>query len=109
MPPRRLSAILAPMLATEPVTCPKDCASVLAKPKAAVCTSESVKIFPSLSFMDWMLLWIESNTDVSPKASQKPLVKESFNWFSRSAIFRSLPLTISSCSGSVPISKSSAL
>lgn len=36
--------------------------------------------------MDWMLLWIESNTDVSPKASQKPLVKESFNWFSRSAI-----------------------
>ena len=73
MPPRRLSAIVAPMLATEPVTCPKDWASVLAKPKAAVCTSESVKIFPRLSFMDWMLLWIESNTDVSPKASQKPL------------------------------------
>ena len=109
IPPNRLSAMDAPILATEPAILPRLMARILANRLAACCTSGDVNISVRLSLMPWMDSFMLSRTLVSPKPTLNPAMNRFLSWLALS-ISPWYLLSISSTAevSSSPMSNSSA-
>ena len=109
IPPSRLSAMDAPILAAEPAILPRLIARILANRLAACSTSGDVNISVRLSLMFWIDSFMLSRTLVSPNPTLNPAMNRFLSSFAFS-ISPAYLLSISSTAdvSSSPMSNSSA-